>query len=86
MEARQDSSLATEMEASFVTMGFPVDRVRIAIAECDYLDQDAIIQHLLDHAREPAPGAPTSDSTIACPICTLKNVVRLQFWSSESKS
>ena len=74
MEARQDSSLATEMEASFVTMGFPVDRVRIAIAECNY-DQDATIQHLLDHAHEPAPGAPTSDSTIACPICTLKNVV-----------
>ena len=62
------------MEASFVAMGFPVDRVRIAIAECDY-DQDATIQHLLDQTREPARGAPTSDRTITCPICTLKNVV-----------
>ena len=52
------------MEGVFLTMGFPMDRVRIAIAECGD-DQDAIIQYLLDHAREPAPGAPpTSDNAI----------------------
>ena len=52
------------MEGVFIAMGFPMDRVRIAIAECGD-DQDATIQYLLDHAREPSPGAPpTSDNAI----------------------
>ena len=53
-----------DMEGVFIAMGFPMDRVRIAIAECGD-DQDATIQYLLDHAREPSPGAPpTSDNAI----------------------
>ena len=38
-----------------------VERIRIAIAACGD-DQNATIQHLLDHANDPAPGAPTGDN------------------------
>ena len=38
-----------------------VERIRIAIAACGD-DQNATIQYLLDHANDPAPGAPTGDN------------------------
>ena len=58
-----DETLSASMEGALLAMGFEVERVRIAIAACGD-DQDATIQHLLDHANDPAPGAPTGDHAI----------------------